>query len=150
MKYWYVITILLLVSWAPHGEISNNEEKEQLDCSCSEYNNNRSVIGANIRFGKNGVSFQCATVIRAYVADENGKNEHEESHISCIAKKSKTYELADSITYFGKNDWVKVPKAVFLNRKQTIITKPYDGFYQFELNEKHQIISVNEFYINKR
>jgi hypothetical protein len=62
MKYWYVIAILLLVSWAPHGEISNNEEKEQLDCSCSEYDN-CSVIGTNIRFGKNGVSFQCATVI---------------------------------------------------------------------------------------
>lgn len=149
MKYWYVITILLLVSWAPQGEISNNKEKEQLDCSCSEYNN-RSVIGTNIRFGKNGVSFQCATVIRAYVADENGKNEHEESHISCVAKNSKAYKLADSITYFDKKDWAKVSKAVFLNRKQTIIGKPHSSFYQLELNEKHQIISVNEFYINKR
>ncbi|MCL1663016.1 hypothetical protein M2T78_02045 [Elizabethkingia ursingii] len=149
MKYWYVITILLLVSWDPQGEISNNKVKEQLDCSCSEYNNS-SVIGTNIRFGKNGVSFQCATVIRAYVADENGKNEHEESHISCVAKISKAYKLADSITYFDKNDWAKVSKAVFLNRKQTIIGKPHSSFYQFELNEKHQIISVNEFYINKR
>lgn len=149
MKYWYVITILLLVSWSPQGEISNNKEKEQLDCSCSEYNN-RSVIGTNIRFGKNGVSFQCATVIRAYVADENGKNEHEESHISCVTKNSKAYKLADSITYFDKNDWAKVSKAVFLNRKQTIISKPHSSFYQLELNEKHQIISVNEFYINKR
>ena len=149
MKYWYVITILLLVSWSPKSEIDNTKEKEQMDCSCSEYDN-RSAIGTNIRFGKNGVSFQCATVIRAYVADENGKNDHEEFHISCIAKKSKTYKLADSITYFEKNDWAKVPKAVFLNRKQTIINRPHGSFYQFELNEKHQIISVNEFYINKR
>ena len=149
MKYWYIITILLLVSWAPQGEIGKNKEKEQQDCSCSEYDNH-SVIGTNIRFGKNEVSFQCATVIRAYVTDENGKNEHEESHISCVAKKSKTYKLADSITYFDKNDWAKVAKAVFLKRKQTIIDKPHSSFYQFELNEKHQIISVNEFYINKR
>lgn len=149
MKHWYVITVLLLVSWIPQDEISNNGRKAQQNCPCSEYNN-RPVIGTNIGFGKNGVLFQCATVIRAYVADENGKNEHEESHISCIAKKSKTYKLADSITYFGKNDWVKVSKAVFLKRKQTIINKPSGGFYQFELNEKHQIISVNEFYINKR
>ena len=67
-----------------------------------------------------------------------------------VLLKSKTYKLADSITYFEKNDWAKVPKAVFLNRKQTIINKPHGSFYQFELNEKHQIISVNEFYINKR
>ncbi|PUB33789.1 hypothetical protein C8J95_103389 [Elizabethkingia sp. YR214] len=149
MKYLYIIIILLLISWAPQGEISNNKEKEQLDCSCSEYDNH-SVIGTNIHFGKNGVLLQCATVIRAYVTDENGKNEHEESHISCIAKKNKTYKLADSITYFNKKDWVKVPKETFLNRKQTIIDKPHSSFYQFGLNEKYQIISVNEFYINKR
>lgn len=70
--------------------------------------------------------------------------------LAVLLKKSKTYKLADSITYFDKNDWAKVPKAVFLNRKQTIINKPHGSFYQFELNEKHQIISVNEFYINKR
>ena len=148
MKYWYVITILLLISWSPKSEIDNTKEKEQMDCSCSEYDN-RSAIGTNIRFGKNGVSFQCATVIRAYVADENGKMIMKNFTLAVLLK-SKTYKLADSITYFEKNDWAKVPKAVFLNRKQTIINKPHGSFYQFELNEKHQIISVNEFYINKR
>ena len=45
---YYNITIGLL---GAARQISNNKEKEQLDCSCSEYNN-RSVIGTNIRFGK--------------------------------------------------------------------------------------------------
>ena len=68
MKYWYVITVILLVSWIPQDEISNNVGK-----------NNRTVHAQNIIIalqsgkpisasGNNGVLFQCATVIRAYVA----------------------------------------------------------------------------------
>ena len=36
---------------SPKSEIDNTKEKEQMDCSCSEYDN-RSAIGTNIRFGK--------------------------------------------------------------------------------------------------
>lgn len=86
MKYWYVIPILLLVSWSPKSEINNTKEKEQMDCSCSEYDN-RSAIGTNIRFGKNGVSFQCATVIRAYVTDENGKMNMKNFTLAVLLKK---------------------------------------------------------------
>ncbi len=140
MKY-FIFTFILLTASC----------QSQTKCSCLEdYKHNNGVLGTQLsvseKKGETYLTFQCASVMRLYVNNEEG-HEIEKNQLDCISSEKITLKLTKDFEYFQLNEnselTQKEIQQIFLNK----IKSDSNQFYDFTLNDKKEIIGVYDFYI---
>lgn len=123
--------------------------QSQSKCACLEdYKHNDGVLGThlNISEKKDGIylTFQCASVMRLYLNNEDG-HEVEETKLDCISSEKITLKLTKDFEYFQSNDNSKLTQKeiqqIFIDK----IKSDSKQFYQLTLNDKKEIINVYDF-----
>lgn len=152
----FIITILLFsfLSCQQKNEMKNEDSRyqEKKDCICQEdLKSNDGVLAYHPVWVKKKdgdyLQFQCASMMRIYMSDENG-NEFEKNKVDCISSEKLELKLnKDFVYYIPTTDENDTPpsessRQIFFDR----LKKQKDRFYQLSLSDQRQITNINDFY----